>query len=110
MGDAQTNSIEGFRSPVKRGIGGVYHSVSRRHLQSYLDVFAFRYNRRDQGNLILCFDAGTGFRAGVLIARSTILVEVGPSKRRFTLCILGGRFGVGRHNPDSATLLDRSVV
>jgi transposase-like protein len=52
MGDAHTNSIEGFWSLAKRGIGGVYHSVSRKYLQTYLDEYAFRYNRRDQGNLI----------------------------------------------------------
>jgi len=37
---------------VKRGIGGVYHSVSAKYLQSYLDEYSFRYNRRDRGNLI----------------------------------------------------------
>ena len=46
MGEAHTNTIEGFWSLVKRGIGGVYHSVSRKYLQSYLDEYAFRYNRR----------------------------------------------------------------
>lgn len=52
MGDVHTNTIEGFWSLVKRGIGGVYHSVSQKYLQSYLDEYSFRYNRRDQGNLI----------------------------------------------------------
>jgi transposase len=52
MGDIHTNTIEGFWSLVKRGIGGVYHNVSHKHLQSYLDEYSFRYNRRDQGNLI----------------------------------------------------------
>lgn len=47
-----TQTIEGFWSLVKRGIGGVYHSVSRKYLQTYLDEYSFRYNRRDQGNLI----------------------------------------------------------
>lgn len=47
LGDVHTNTIEGFWSLVKRGIGGVYHSVSRKYLQSYLDEYAFRYNRRD---------------------------------------------------------------
>jgi transposase-like protein len=47
MGDIHTNTIEGFWSLVKRGIGGVYHSVSRKYLQNYLDEYAFRYNRRD---------------------------------------------------------------
>jgi hypothetical protein len=37
---------------IKRGIGGVYHSVSRKYLQTYLDEYSFRYNRRNQGNLI----------------------------------------------------------
>jgi transposase len=36
VGDVHTNTIEGFWSLVKRGIGGVYHSVSKKYLQSYL--------------------------------------------------------------------------
>jgi len=52
MGDIHTNTIEGFWSLVKRGIGGVYHQVSQKYLQSYLDEYSYRYNRRDQGNLI----------------------------------------------------------
>ena len=52
MGDVHTNTIEGFWSLVKRGIGGVYHQVSHKYLQTYLDEYSFRYNRRDQGNLI----------------------------------------------------------
>ncbi|MBI4479506.1 MAG: IS1595 family transposase [Acidobacteria bacterium] len=51
-GDIHTNTIEGFWSLVKRGMGGVYHSVGTKYLQSYLDEYCFRYNRRDQGNLI----------------------------------------------------------
>jgi transposase len=52
MGDVHTNTIERFWSLVKRGIGGVYHQVSQKYLQSYLDEYSFRYNRRDQGNSI----------------------------------------------------------
>jgi transposase len=52
MGDVHTNTIEGFWSLVKRGIGGVYHSVSAKYLQSYLDEYSFRYNRRASGNLV----------------------------------------------------------
>lgn len=47
VGDIHTNTIEGFWSLVKRGIGGVYHSVSAKHLQSYLNEYSFRYNHRD---------------------------------------------------------------
>jgi transposase len=46
-GDVHTQTIEGFWANTKRGIRGVYHSVSDRYLQSYLDEFAFRYNHRD---------------------------------------------------------------
>jgi hypothetical protein len=49
MGDVHTNTIEGFWSLVKRGIGGVYHSVSKKYLQTYLDEYSFRYNRRVAG-------------------------------------------------------------
>ena len=52
MGDIHTNTVEGFWSLLKRGIGGVYHAVSQKYLQTYLDEYTFRYNRRDQGNLI----------------------------------------------------------
>jgi transposase len=52
MGDVHTNTVEGFWSLLKRGIGGVYHSVGQKYLQTYLDEYTFRYNRRDQGNLI----------------------------------------------------------
>lgn len=45
-GDVHTNTMEGFWSLVKRGIDGVYHSVSRKHLQGYLNEYAWRYNQR----------------------------------------------------------------
>jgi transposase len=46
MGDIHTNTIEGFWSLLKRGIGGVYHQVSAKYLQMYCDEYAYRYNRR----------------------------------------------------------------
>lgn len=45
-GDTHTNTIEGFGSLLKRGMFGQYHSVSRKHLQRYVDEFCFRDNRR----------------------------------------------------------------
>lgn len=45
-GDVHTNTIEGFWSLVKRGISGVYHSIGSHYLQSYLNEYTFRYNRR----------------------------------------------------------------
>lgn len=45
-GDAYTNTIEGFWGQLKRSIRGTYHFVSAKHLQAYVDEFAFRYNQR----------------------------------------------------------------
>ncbi len=42
-----TNRIEGCFSILKRGIYGIYHSVSSKHLQRYCNEFAGRYNTRD---------------------------------------------------------------
>jgi transposase len=48
-GNVHTNTIEGFFSNLKRGIGGTYHSVSKKWLQSYLNEYVWRYNhRRDE--------------------------------------------------------------
>ncbi len=41
-----TNGIENFWSLFKRGIIGIYHQVSNKHLQAYADEFAYRYNTR----------------------------------------------------------------
>jgi transposase-like protein len=56
IGDVHTNTIEGFWSLIKNGIPGVYHAVSDKYLQTYLDEFAFRYNRRnDERPMYLSF-------------------------------------------------------
>ena len=45
-GDIHTNSIESFWALLKRGMFGQFHSVSKRHLQRYVDEFCYRYNLR----------------------------------------------------------------
>ena len=45
-GDIHTNTIEGFFSILKRGIGGVSQHVSKQHLDRYLAEFGFRYDQR----------------------------------------------------------------
>ncbi len=41
-----TNGLEGFWSLLKRGIFGIYHQVSPKHLNKYCDEFTYRYNTR----------------------------------------------------------------
>jgi transposase-like protein len=45
-----TNGIEGFWSHLKRGIRSTHVSVSRHHLQKYVEEFSFRYNNRHAPN------------------------------------------------------------
>ncbi|OGK19155.1 hypothetical protein A3B50_02860 [Candidatus Roizmanbacteria bacterium RIFCSPLOWO2_01_FULL_40_42] len=45
-GNAHTNTIEGFWSHLKRGIDGVYHHVSKKHLNKYVKEYEYRYNTR----------------------------------------------------------------
>ncbi|MBL4662156.1 MAG: IS1595 family transposase [Flavobacteriaceae bacterium] len=47
VGNCHTNTIENFWSTLKRGINGIYHHVSEKHLERYLDEYANRYNTRD---------------------------------------------------------------
>lgn len=49
-GDTHTNNIEGFWAWIKRAIMGIYHVVSRKHLQYYADEATFRYNTRDMSD------------------------------------------------------------
>lgn len=41
-----TNTVEGYFSILKRGVNGVYHHVSKKHLHRYLAEFDYRYNAR----------------------------------------------------------------
>jgi transposase-like protein len=46
-GMAHVNGVEGFWSLLKRGINGIQHSVSKKHLHRYCDEYVYRYNSRN---------------------------------------------------------------
>jgi len=45
--DVHTNTVEGVWSLMKRAVVGSYHQLSEKHLQSYADEMAFRFNNRE---------------------------------------------------------------
>ena len=72
-GDAWTNGIESFWSGIKRGIMGVYHKISKKHLWRYVAEFVARQNMRvrdtiDQMKLIAQRFEGKRLRYCDLIA------------------------------------------
>lgn len=46
-GDVNTNSIESFWALFKRNYHGTYHSMSKKHLQRYIDEVVYRFNGRE---------------------------------------------------------------
>jgi transposase-like protein len=51
-GDIQTNGVENVWSLFKREIMSVFHKVSAKYLPLYLNEFAFRFNNRDDSNMM----------------------------------------------------------
>ena len=45
--EVHTNTVEGVWSLFKRSIVGSYHQLSEKHMNAYLDEFAWRFNQRD---------------------------------------------------------------
>jgi len=66
-GRVHTNSIEGFWSQLKRSIDGTHHHVSGKHLQKYVNEFAFRYSNRYVGETSSMFELMAG-RTGAQFA------------------------------------------
>ena len=54
VGEAYTNTIEGFWAEFRRMVYGIYHFVSKKYLQRYLDEEVYRWNTKEA-------DAGVRF-------------------------------------------------
>lgn len=72
-GDVHTNTAESSFALMKRGIMGIYHSVSREHLHRYLSQFDFIWNNRllnDGERTIAAIQAAEGKRLMYYSARN----------------------------------------
>lgn len=69
-----TNNVENFWSHLKRGLIGVYHQVSPKHLQKYCDEFAFRFNHKET-DVAVRFDLSLVL-SGIGRLRYKTLVEI----------------------------------
>lgn len=67
--DVHTNSIESVWAVLKRGLHGVYHSASSKHLNRYVQEFAFRLNAGNVNRSTL--DRLDSFVAGTIGKRLT---------------------------------------
>ncbi len=45
-GKYNLSSIEGFWAMLKRAVTGIYHTITVKHLQSYMDELAFKFNHK----------------------------------------------------------------
>lgn len=62
IGDAHTNGIESFWSNMKRSITGTYHSVSKVHLQRYINETVFRHNNSLEERFTTVLSKSTNIR------------------------------------------------
>jgi len=51
-GNVHVNGVENVWSLFKRAVMGIYHKVSEKYLPLYLDEFAFRFNNRNEFNMM----------------------------------------------------------
>lgn len=52
-GEVHVSFVENAWSLFKRGLVGIFHHVSTKYLQDYLDEYAFRYSHRHEKRMLM---------------------------------------------------------
>ena len=71
-GQAHTNGIESFWATLKRAHKGVFHKMSAKHLQRYVDEFAGKHNVRNEDTLAQMVVVATGLVGKRLMYRDLV--------------------------------------
>lgn len=71
-GDCHVNSSESFHALLKRGVHGIYHHWSVRHLPRYLAEFDFRFNMRKAQDGERTLEAIRGFEGKRLMYKQPV--------------------------------------
>ncbi|MBI3662629.1 MAG: IS1595 family transposase [Acidobacteria bacterium] len=74
IGDTHTNTVENAFSLLKRGLIGTFHKVSIKHLSRYLHEFEFRFNRRDEQEMLF-LETLRNLLCGKKLAYKTLTAE-----------------------------------
>ncbi len=77
-GMAHTNGVESFWAMLKRGHTGIYHRMSPKHLQRYVNEFAGRHNLRNLDTIEQMAVIARGLD-GKLLRYATLKAETGHS-------------------------------
>ena len=75
---AHVNGMESFWAMLKRGHKGVYHKISPKHLQRYVDEFAARHNIRDANTIDQMRSMVVGL-TGRMLPYATLIADNGRS-------------------------------
>ena len=76
---AHTNGIESFWATLKRAHKGVYHKISEKHLQRYVDQFAGKHNAREADTISQMQSVVAGLVGRRLMYRDLVSCETPPN-------------------------------
>ncbi len=82
IGQAHTNGIESFWGTLKRAHKGVYHKISPKHLDRYVQQFAGKHNLRDADTLAQMAAVAAGLVGRRLLYRDLVAANGLPSGAR----------------------------